>query len=84
MSTPTEPTGVNRLEISMNSQNIRNLMTNPGAGNEMRLFRNFAALKEAWTLDVVNNDDESIYDVSSTVVFGRMLGRIGYKYTIAP
>ena len=55
-----------------------------GQRNETRLFRNFAALKEAWTLDAVNNDDESIYDVSSTVVFGRMLGRIGYKYTIAP
>jgi hypothetical protein len=77
-------TGVDRLEISMNAQNIRQLMASPGAGAETRLYRNFAALKQAWTLDAVNNDDESIYDVASTVAFAKMLGKIGYRYTIAP
>lgn len=77
-------TGVDRVEISMNAQNVRNLMTSPGPGADTPLFRNFAALKEAWGLDAVNNDDESIYDVASTVAFARMLGRAGYRYSIAP
>ncbi|KAL1864422.1 hypothetical protein Daus18300_007654 [Diaporthe australafricana] len=80
----TGTTGVNRVEISMNSQHIPDLMASPGPGSSTRLYRNFAALKAAWTLDAVNNDDESIYDVSSTVAFGKMLGAIGYRYTIAP
>ncbi|KAK4186741.1 UDP-3-O-N-acetylglucosamine deacetylase [Podospora australis] len=75
---------VNRLEVSMNSQNVRNLMNNPGPNENSPLYQNFKALKEAWTLDAVNNDDESLYDVASTINFGKMLGRIGYKYTIAP
>ncbi|KAK2610763.1 hypothetical protein N8I77_004164 [Diaporthe amygdali] len=80
----TGTTGVNRVEVSMNSQHIADLMASPGPGSSTNLYRNFAALKTAWTLDAVNNDDESIYDVSSTVAFGKMLGAIGYKYTIAP
>lgn len=80
----TGTTGVNRVEISMNSQHIKELVASPGTGSSTRLYRNFAALKTAWSLDAVNNDDESIYDVASTVAFGRMLGNIGYKYTIAP
>lgn len=75
---------VNRLEISMNSQHVANLMSRPGPGAETPLYRNFQALKTAWSLDAVNNDDESIYDVASTVKFGKMLGAMGYKYTIAP
>ncbi|KAF1953667.1 hypothetical protein CC80DRAFT_494557 [Byssothecium circinans] len=77
-------TTVNRLEICMNSQHVANLMANPGPGSNTRLYRNFAALKTAWNLDAVNNDDESIYDVASTVKFGKMLGSAGYKYTITP
>ncbi len=59
-------------------------MRDPGPSASTALYRNFEALKAAWSLDAVNNDDESIYDVSSTVSFARMLGSIGYKYTIAP
>ena len=77
-------TGINRVEISMNSQHVADLMRSPGPGSDTPLYRNFAALKEAWGLDAVNNDDESIYDVSSTVAFSKMLGEIGYKYTGAP
>ncbi|KAI0883530.1 uncharacterized protein GGS22DRAFT_32484 [Annulohypoxylon maeteangense] len=80
----TGDTGVNRLEISMNSQHVKDLVQSPGTGSSTPLYRNFAALKEAWDLDAVNNDDESIYDVSSTVAFAKMLGNVGYKYTIAP
>lgn len=77
-------TGIDRVEISMNSQHVADLMSSPGPGSDTALYRNFAALKEAWGLDAVNNDDESIYDVQSTVAFAKMLGGIGYKYTIAP
>jgi hypothetical protein len=77
-------TTVNRLEISMNAQHVSALMASPGPGNTTRLYRNFAALKAAWSLDAVNNDDESLYDVTSTVTFAQMLGKIGLKYTIAP
>ncbi|KAI1489951.1 hypothetical protein F5X96DRAFT_582486 [Biscogniauxia mediterranea] len=80
----TEGTGINRVEICMNSMYVSDLMSNPGPGPDTPLYRNFAALKEAWGLDAVNNDDESIYDVDSTVTFAKMLGEIGYKYTIAP
>jgi len=75
---------VDRVEICMNAQNIRALMASPGGGANTPLYRNFAALREAWALDAVNNDDESIYDAASTVAFARMLGAIGYRYTIAP
>lgn len=77
-------TGVDRLEVSMNAQHVADLMADPGPGGDTALYRNFAALKEAWGLDAVNNDDESIYDVPSTVAFAKMLGEVGYKYTIAP
>lgn len=77
-------TGVNRLEVSMNAQHVEELMEAPGPGEDTPLYRNFAVLKDAWDLDAVNNDDESIYDVASTVDFARMLGEVGYKYTGAP
>ncbi|KAI1495983.1 hypothetical protein F5X99DRAFT_401846 [Biscogniauxia marginata] len=77
-------TDIGRVEISMNAQHVSELMSNPGPGATTALYHNFAALKTAWGLDAVNNDDESIYDVESTVAFARMLGTIGYKYTIAP
>jgi hypothetical protein len=77
-------TGVNRVEISMNAQHVRQLMANPGTGPDTPVSRNFRALKAAWGLDAVNNDDEKVYDVASTVAFAKMLGKAGYKYTIAP
>ncbi|KAK3312185.1 hypothetical protein B0H66DRAFT_632722 [Apodospora peruviana] len=77
-------TSVNRIEISMNSQHVRDLMSKPGPGTDTVLARNFVALKEAWSLDAVNNDDESLYDLANTVSFAKMLGKIGYRYTISP
>ncbi|GAP84990.1 putative coagulation factor 5 8 type domain-containing protein [Rosellinia necatrix] len=83
-SLKTGTTGITRVEICMNSQHVKDLMASPGPGPTTPLYRNFAALKAAWGLDAVNNDDESLYDVASTVQFAQMLGRIGYRYTIAP
>ncbi len=78
--------GVTRVEISTNAQNVKALMSG-GAGTSGvggRLGRNLVALKEAWGLDAVNNDDESVYDVGSTVAFAKLLGEIGYRYSISP
>lgn len=83
-SLKTGSTNITRVEICMNSQHVQDLMTTPGPGSTTLLYRNFAALKAAWTLDAVNNDDESLYNVASTVSFGKMLGAIGYKYSISP
>ena len=80
----TTTTTVDRVEISTNAQNIRNLMAAPGPGPATPLYRNLAALRAAWALDAVNNDDESIYHADSTVAFGRMLGAVGLRYSIAP
>ena len=75
---------VDRLEICMNSNNVRELMANPGPGPNTNVYRNFAALKAAWNLDAVNNNDEAIYELSSTVTFAKMLGTMGYKYAASP
>lgn len=77
-------TQVTRLEICMNSVHVKELMASPGPGSSTRIYRNFAALKTAWNLDAVNNNDEAIYDLDSTVTFGKMVKSIGYKYTIVP
>ncbi|PVI02984.1 hypothetical protein DM02DRAFT_699296 [Periconia macrospinosa] len=75
---------INRLEICTNSNNIQALMASPGPGSNTNLYRNLASLKTAWGLDAVNNNDEAIYHLDSTLKFGRMVGEIGYKYTLVP
>ncbi|SET91510.1 hypothetical protein [Paenibacillus sp. NFR01] len=85
----TGTTQITRVEISLVShdttfQNIKSLINANGTGATTALYKNFSALKTAWNLDALNNDDESVYDVSSTVSFAKMLGTIGYKYSIAP
>jgi hypothetical protein len=75
---------VNRIEICMNSVNMRELMASPGPSSSTNIYRNFAALKAAWNLDAVNNNDEALYHVPSTVTFAKMIGAIGYKYTLCP
>lgn len=85
----TGETLINRVEVSLVSQdatfvNIENLIAANGTGPETPLYRNFDALRTAWDLDAFNNDDESVYDVNSTVTFANLLGGIGYSYSIAP
>ncbi|KAK8071380.1 hypothetical protein PG997_011583 [Apiospora hydei] len=80
---------VDRVEVSLVShdttfQIIRDLVASEGTGPESTLYRNFAALRSAWSLDALNNDDEGVYDLASTVAFAQMLGGLGLKYTIAP
>ncbi|EOO01386.1 putative coagulation factor 5 8 type domain-containing protein [Phaeoacremonium minimum UCRPA7] len=85
----TGVTRIDRVEVSLVSQdttfqNIRAMISESGTGSDTVLYQSFEALRNAWDLDALNNDDESVYDVSSTVSFATMLGTIGYKYTIAP
>ncbi|KAK6213310.1 coagulation factor 5/8 type domain-containing protein [Colletotrichum tabaci] len=85
----TGPTNIDRVEVSLVShdatfQNIRDLVNADGTGPETVLYRNFDALKTEWDLDAFNNDDEGVYDVPSTVAFARLLGALGYQYSIAP
>ncbi|KAH9895422.1 coagulation factor 5/8 type domain-containing protein [Xylariomycetidae sp. FL2044] len=81
--------GIDRVELSLVSadptfENIRDLIAAEGTGPETVLYRGFEALRTAWGLDAFNNDDESVYDVASTVSFAGMLGDMGYQYSISP
>lgn len=85
------PTSVNRIEVSVGAwgtpdwEAIDNLITRDGTGSGTILYRNFRALREATGADAINNDDESHYDVDSTVTFGRMANAMGYRqFSLAP
>jgi hypothetical protein len=85
------PTSVTRIEVSVGAwgtpdwENIDTLITQQGTGADSVLYRNFQALRDATGADAVNNDDESHYDVDSTVAFARMANAMGYQgFTLAP
>ncbi|HMI85343.1 MAG TPA: hypothetical protein VK550_14710 [Polyangiaceae bacterium] len=87
----TAPTSVTRVEFSVGAggttdfESIESLIGSQGAGPTSILYKNFAALKAAIPVtDAVNFDDESNYDVASTVAFSVMLGDLGYKVTLCP
>jgi len=85
------PTSVNRIEVSVGAwgtgdwEAIDSLITRDGTGSGTILYRNFLALRNATGADAVNNDDESHYEVDSTVKFARMANAMGYRqFTLAP
>jgi hypothetical protein len=85
------PTSVNRIEVSVGAwgtadwEAIDNLMTRDGTGSGTILYRNFQALRTATGADAINNDDESHYEVDSTVTFARMANAMGYQhFSLAP
>ena len=88
----TAPTSVNRIEWSVGSApsggndfaNILTLMNAYGTNTGSILYRNFLALKNATGADAIDYDDESQYDVPTSVKFGQMLTSIGYKVTLCP
>ncbi|KAK4629451.1 hypothetical protein CLAFUW4_08041 [Fulvia fulva] len=81
----TGDTTIDRTEVTVGPYTtIQSLVNSAGTGADTYLAKSLAALKSAWNLDAVNNDDESLYDVSSTVKLGELLGNIGFKYTTAP
>lgn len=76
---------IKRVEATVGPYSlIQQFVNNNGTGPSTVLFRNLAALKTAWDLDAINNDDEETYDIQSTSSFATMLGAIGYKYSAAP
>jgi hypothetical protein len=88
----TGTTSVNRIEISIGSwgvadfETIKSLIAAEGTGQTSSLYKNFLALKNAIpSLDAVSYDDESCYDVSSSVALAVMLKDMGYKnITLCP
>ena len=81
----TGNTTIKRTEATISGATaIQSLINSQGTGPSTALYKTMSALKAAWNLDAINNDDESLYDVNSTVAFAQMLGQIGYKYTTAP
>lgn len=76
---------IKRVEATVGPYSlIKQFVNSNGTGPSTLLFRNLAALKTAWDLDAINNDDEETYDTQSTVSFATMLGAIGFKYSAAP
>jgi hypothetical protein len=90
-SLKTAPTSVTRVEFSVGSagvadfEAIESLIAAQGTGPTSILYRNFSALRTAIPIvDAIDYDDESNYDVASTVAFSIMLGDLGYKVTLCP
>ena len=89
-SLKTAPTSVNRIEVSVSSwgvndfQSIQTLMNTYGTNTDSILYRNFQALKTATGAQAVDFDDETLYDVTTAVKFGRMLSSMGFKVTLCP
>lgn len=83
-------TSVTRVEISVGAwgsdafSNIKNLIDTYGTGSDTILYKNFQALINATGADAVNYDDESTYDVASSVAFGQMCISMGAKITLCP
>ncbi|VUD56325.1 Extracellular exo-alpha-L-arabinofuranosidase [Thalassocella blandensis] len=84
-------TSINRVEFSLSGwgsgtfANIRNLVNAQGTGSGSILYRNFQALRNAIpSVDAINFDDESEYDVGTATRFAVMLADLGYKITLVP
>lgn len=87
----TPPTSVTRIEFGLSASgsstfsNIKALIASEGTGPTSMLYKNFKALKDSVpALDALNFDDESTYDVSSSVKFAVMLAGLGYKIALCP
>lgn len=84
-------TSINRVELSLSGwgsgtfRSIRDLVNSQGTGTNSILYRNFKALKDAIpSVDAINFDDESEYDVDTATRFAVMLADIGYKISLVP
>ena len=87
----TQPTSINRIEFGLSASgsstfaNIKTIITAQGTGPTSILYKNFKALKDSIpSVDAINFDDESTYNVASSVQFSVMLADLGYKVTLCP
>jgi len=84
------PTSVDRLEFAVGSGGVNDfsavqqLIAVHGTGTNSILYRNFKALIEATSVDAICFNDETLYDVSTMVTFGRMLTNFNVKITLCP
>lgn len=85
-----EPTNIKRIELSVGAwgtpdfERIADLMKRDGTGEDTILYRNFKALADACGADAINYDDESNYDATVGIEFGRMVEQMGLKVTLCP
>lgn len=87
----TQPTSIRRVEAGLSAYgsstflNIKNLITAYGTGATTNLYKNFKALKDSIPeIDAINFDDESTYDVTTSVQLAVMLADLGYKVALCP
>lgn len=85
------PTSIDRVEFGLSAggsdtyESVKALFEAEGVGTESILYKNFAALRAAIpSVDALNNDDESTYDLPSAVAFTKMCAEIGFKNAIVP
>ena len=64
--------------------NIKTRITADGTNSSTILYRNLQSLKTALGIDAIDYDDESTYDSSSAINFGKMCGSVGMKVTLCP
>ena len=86
-----QPTGVSRIEFGLAAAgsgtfaNIKSLVASQGTGPNSILYKNFQILKQTIpSVDAINFDDETTYDIPSSVQFAVMLADLGYKITLCP
>lgn len=85
-----EGSSIKRIEFSIGAwgvpdfEKIQSLMKEQGTGPNSILYKNFKKLKEILPIEAIDFDDESNYDVASTVEFSKMLIELGYKITLCP
>lgn len=87
----TQPTSVTRIEFGLSASgsstfsNIKTLINAEGTGSNSMLYKNFKALKDSVpALDALNFDDESTYDIATSVKFAVMLNDLGFKVALCP
>jgi hypothetical protein len=87
----TPPSAVTRIEFGLSASgsstfaNIKTLIAAEGTGPTSMLYKNFKALRDSVpALDALNFDDESTYDVASTVKFAVMLADLGFNTALCP
>ena len=85
------PSSIQRIEISVGAsiagsfETIESLIDSEGTGPGSTLYENFQALRAAVpAIDAVNFDDETNYDVASSVAFAIMLNDLGYQISLVP
>lgn len=87
----TPPSSVTRIEFGLSAAgsstfaNIKALVNSEGTGSTSKLYKNFKALKDSIpAVDAFNFDDESTYDIASSVKFAVMLNDLGFKVALCP